>query len=198
MKDNGDRESFEAEYAKYQGLTDKAYNLWFERHRDGYTSSSVHASWWGFQAGAAWQRAQSAPASEVEAAAWMRDGVDGKEYCEKPFTTDWTPLYTRTTTQPAAQELCNCPGGSKLEPYKHAPNCPYRLGAAARQEQGDEVRRLREAVAEFFEAKQAKDDFERENPGDSTKRWDSCLSRVEATEEAMRAALSDQGEGERT
>lgn len=29
-----------------------------------------------------------------EAFRYIRHGVDGDEYCEKPFTTDWMPLYT--------------------------------------------------------------------------------------------------------
>ncbi|AOY93862.1 hypothetical protein BKK79_20175 [Cupriavidus sp. USMAA2-4] len=39
--------------------------------------------------------ALSQPQSQAqgEAVAWVREGVDGREYCEKPFTTDWTPLY---------------------------------------------------------------------------------------------------------
>ena len=44
-----------------------------------------------------------------------------------------------------------------------------------------------DAVKELFDAKQAKDDFERENPGNSTKRWDACLYRIEAAEDALRA-----------
>ncbi len=39
-------------------------------------------------------------------------------------------------------------------------------------------------------AKQAKEDFERENPGNSTKRWDACLYRIEAAEDALRALNS--------
>lgn len=53
----------------------------------------------------------------------------------------------------------------------------------------------REAVKELFDAKQAKDDFERENPGNSTKRWDACLYRIEAAEDALRALLSRHGNG---
>ena len=29
-----------------------------------------------------------------EPVAFYREFVDGREYCEKPFTNDWTPLYT--------------------------------------------------------------------------------------------------------
>ena len=50
--------------------------------------------------------------------------------------------------------------------------------------------RLRKAVAEFFHAKQAQADFERDNPGNSTKRWDACLLRVEVAEDAMLDALT--------
>ena len=53
-----------------------------------------------------------------------------------------------------------------------------------------ECERLREAVAEFFHAKQAQADFERDNPGNSTKRWDACLIRVEVAEDAMLDALA--------
>ena len=64
-----------------------------------------------------------------------------------------------------------------------------------------ECERLREAVAEFFHAKQAQADFERDNPGNSTKRWDACLIRVEVAEDAMLDALAastaQQGEGTR-
>ena len=60
---------------------------------------------------------------------------------------------------------------------------------AGRKDQG-EVQRLREAVAEFFHAKQAKADFERDNPGNSTKLWDACLHRVEVAEDAMLDALA--------
>lgn len=37
--------------------------------------------------------AQAGAAPEQEPVAWFRDVADGREYCEKPFTTDWTPLY---------------------------------------------------------------------------------------------------------
>ena len=47
-----------------------------------------------------------------------------------------------------------------------------------------------DAVKELFDAKQAKEDFERENPGNSTKRWDACLYRIEAAEDALRALLN--------
>ena len=68
-----------------------------------------------------------------------------------------------------------------------------RLLAAAPQPAAHdlgEAQRLREAVAEFFHAKQALADFERDNPGNSTKRWDACLLRVEVAEDAMLDALS--------
>ena len=51
-------------------------------------------------------------------------------------------------------------------------------------------RELLDAVKELFDAKQAKEDFERENPGNSTKRWDACLYRIEAAEDALRALLN--------
>lgn len=51
-------------------------------------------------------------------------------------------------------------------------------------------RGLLDAVKELFDAKQAKEDFERENPGNSTKRWDACLYRIEAAEDALRALLN--------
>lgn len=153
MKENGDRESFEAEYAKYQGLSEKAYPLWFERHRDGYTSSSVHASWWGFQAGAAWQRTQSAGVPDdamvaVASAAYEREVLAGATH-EQAWHVALSEAIAAAPAQPAAQELCNCPAGSKPEPHKHAPNCPYRTGAAA-QDQG-EVQRLREALGDARE-----------------------------------------------
>lgn len=47
-----------------------------------------------------------------------------------------------------------------------------------------------DAVKELFDAKQAKEDFERENPGNSTKRWDACLYRIEAADDALRALLN--------
>ncbi|MDU9415526.1 hypothetical protein [Pseudomonas sp. zfem005] len=51
-----------------------------------------------------------------------------------------------------------------------------------------------EAVKEFFDAKQAKEDFERENPGNSTKRWDACLYRIEAAEDVLRSLSTRQAE----
>jgi len=35
-----------------------------------------------------------APVQQSEPVAFYREFVDGREYCEKPFTNDWTPLYT--------------------------------------------------------------------------------------------------------
>lgn len=35
-----------------------------------------------------------APFQQGEPVAFYREFVDGREYCEKPFTNDWTPLYT--------------------------------------------------------------------------------------------------------
>jgi hypothetical protein len=37
---------------------------------------------------------QPAEQHQGEPVSWFRDGDDGREYCEKPFTTDWVPLYT--------------------------------------------------------------------------------------------------------
>lgn len=52
---------------------------------------------------------------------------------------------------------------------------------------------LVQAAQAFFDAKQAKIDFERENPGNTTKKWDACLYRVEAAEDALHSALKAQG-----
>ncbi|KTC25477.1 hypothetical protein AO392_14730 [Pseudomonas putida] len=38
--------------------------------------------------------AQPADQHQGEPVAFYREFVDGREYCEKPFTNDWTPLYT--------------------------------------------------------------------------------------------------------
>lgn len=35
-----------------------------------------------------------APVQQGKPVAFYREFVDGREYCEKPFTNDWTPLYT--------------------------------------------------------------------------------------------------------
>lgn len=102
--------------------------------------------------GAAWQRAQSAP---VVPEGWRLVPVDPTpemlKSCRGYGISDprvmemaWGRMLAAAPAQPAAQELCNCPGGSKPEPHKHAPNCPYRTGAAA-QDRG-EVQRLREAL----------------------------------------------------
>lgn len=37
--------------------------------------------------------AQPADQHQGEPVAFYREFVDGREYCEKPFTNDWTPLY---------------------------------------------------------------------------------------------------------
>ena len=68
-----------------------------------------------------------------------------------------------------------------------------RIVAALSAQQSAHVsvpRELLDAVKELFDAKQAKEDFERENPGNSTKRWDACLYRIEAAEDALRALLN--------
>ena len=68
-----------------------------------------------------------------------------------------------------------------------------RIVAALSAQQSAHVSVPREwldAVKELFDAKQAKEDFERENPGNSTKRWDACLYRIEAAEDALRALLN--------
>lgn len=38
-------------------------------------------------------RGELEAARKQEPAHWWRDGVDGVEYCQKPFTNDWHPLY---------------------------------------------------------------------------------------------------------
>ena len=38
--------------------------------------------------------AQPATQHQGDPVAFYREFVDGREYCEKPFTNDWTPLYT--------------------------------------------------------------------------------------------------------
>ena len=68
-----------------------------------------------------------------------------------------------------------------------------RIVAALSAQQSAHVsvpRELLDAVKELFDAKQAKEDFERENPGNSTKRWDACLYRIDAAEDALRALLN--------
>lgn len=74
-----------------------------------------------------------------------------------------------------------------------APELLANLLAALSAHQSAHVSVPREwldAVKELFDAKQAKEDFERENPGNSTKRWDACLYRIEAAEDALRALLN--------
>lgn len=180
MKENGDRESFEAEYAKYQGLTDKAYNLWFERHRDGYTSSSVHASWWGFQAGAAWQRAQSAPAGSVP---------DG-----------WR-LVPAVPTAAMREALINPPkvtwhgtaNGDTLEEYAHrAADAAIRAVLAAAPQpapqQGDEVREAADILRNMIDSIGTHGNYSTE----------STLNFLNQALGSIEAALSAQGVGERT
>lgn len=42
------RKLFEALYAKNQGISKKAYPVWFGRHGDTYESPAVAQAWWGF------------------------------------------------------------------------------------------------------------------------------------------------------
>jgi hypothetical protein len=48
-----------------------------------------------------------------EPVAFYREFVDGREYCEKPFTNDWTPLYTHPAPvqqgEPVYQFSANTP-----------------------------------------------------------------------------------------
>lgn len=169
-----EREAFEA---AIRHSYPRNHYLYLTRKADGYENPYISIRWDGFQAGAAWQRAQSAAGVPegwrlvpVEA---TDDMLDAFQNFGGPSAHDAYKAMLAAAPQPAAQELCNCPGGNKPEPHKHAPNCPYRAGAAARQDQGDEVRRLREAleraetyVQTAFSRAQAKDRLGRKLPAD--------------------------------
>lgn len=55
QKMDQERAQFEAEYAKFQGFSEKSYGLWFKRIGEHYESGSVASAWWG------WQKARSLP-----------------------------------------------------------------------------------------------------------------------------------------
>ncbi len=84
---------------------------------------------------------------------WLQNHADDPSTLVERLLTVLDDCIAAAPAQPAAQGLCNCPAGSKPEPHKHAPNCPYRTGAAA-QDQG-EVQRLREALMSCAKAKSA-------------------------------------------
>ena len=61
----------------------------FPAEMDSFAIQSLGSAWKDGQSNAA----PVPPKAEAQPVRWMREGVDGDEYCEKPFTTDWTPLY---------------------------------------------------------------------------------------------------------
>lgn len=71
--------------------------------------------------------------------AWFRDGDDGREYCEKPFTTDWKPLYTHSDPGDAGPDAAQFSAGDMAT-----------QGARAFASRDAEVERLREACAKEF------------------------------------------------
>ncbi len=91
-------------------------------------------------------------------------------------------------------ERCKCDHSEYCErcwPADFRPGGKWHGGFVAQQSAHVCMpRELLDAVKELFDAKQAKEDFERENPGNSTKRWDACLYRIEAAEDALRALLN--------
>ena len=103
-------------------------------------------------------------------------------------------MLAAAPAQPAAhhtEQALEMVAPAQPEKVAHSAQWPTTPGLSARPSDDEpEVQRLREAVAEFFHAKQALADFERDNPGNSTKRWDACLLRVEVAEDAMLDALA--------
>ncbi len=83
---------------------------------------------------------------------------------------------------------------TRVVAWKNLPAAPSLL--AQQSVRASVPREWLDAVKELFDAKQAKEDFERENPGNSTKRWDACLYRIEAAEDALRALLASVEGGE--
>ncbi|OUM28008.1 hypothetical protein B8W70_15535 [Pseudomonas sp. 1239] len=59
-----------------------------DREYGGVATAGDRQGWVRFTTVAAGAQHQGEPV------AFYREFVDGREYCEKPFTNDWTPLYT--------------------------------------------------------------------------------------------------------
>ncbi len=91
-------------------------------------------------------------------------------------------------------DRCKCDHNEYCDhcfPEDFRPGGKWHGGFVAQQSAHVSVpRELLDAVKELFDAKQAKEDFERENPGNSTKRWDACLYRIDAAEDALRDLLN--------
>lgn len=55
-----------------------------------------------------------------EPVAWFRDGDEGREYCEKPFTTDWEPLYTHADPgEVTLQQIMRAYEYAESHPHKY-------------------------------------------------------------------------------